>query len=138
MRLKGAGLTGNKQLSLKCLENGILKGIQYTSRDKTAPKAGGNVSEWISRAPKCCDAGLEENLNPSASKKRKRDETIDDMMQINQKNCLYVAWKYRKDKLVMDPKSQYDKIGDLPPNFLEGAQAMVLPVSRAICLGRSS
>ena len=78
----------------------------------------GDVSEWISSAPKWCDAGLKENLNPT--KKRKRDDTMDDMIPISQKNCLYIVWKYRKEKLVLDPKcDQYSDIGDVILHMLD-------------------
>jgi hypothetical protein len=121
-RLKGAGLSGNKQLSLKCLENGVESFIQYASREKTTPKTRGSVSEWIDNAPKWLNANLRENMNPITGK-RKADTMMDDMRPINAKNVLYSAWAYRRDFLVTDPKSdKYDSIGDVILHMLDSGK----------------
>ena len=112
-RLKGTGLSGSKQLSLMCLENGVLQGIQYVSREETAPKTRGPVGEWILCAPKWLNANLKGNSNLITGM-RKADDGMDGVEPINQKNVLYKCWAYRRDKSLTDPKSlHYSKIGDV-------------------------
>ena len=73
-RLKKSSFSGNKQYSLKCMQNGILRAITYGSREGTeAITRGEQASDWITAAPKWINANLRENMTITGNK-RKRDE----------------------------------------------------------------
>ena len=73
-RPKKSSFSGNKQYSLKCMQNGILRAITYGSREGTeAITRGEQASDWITAAPKWINANLRENMTITGNK-RKRDE----------------------------------------------------------------
>lgn len=95
-RFKNYGYSGNKQLSVKLMENGLLQALQYGSKEGTTPITHGNSSdEWVASAPKWCHANLKENLNRQPNK-RKRDESLDGMLKLTAHNVIYQAFKYRQ------------------------------------------
>lgn len=126
-RLKGAGLSGNQQFSIKCHQNGVESFIQYASREKTTPKTRGSVDKWIADAPKWLHANLKTNLNPFTGK-RKADDMMQDMRPINAKNVMYAAWAYRRDCLVSDPKGdRWNKLSDVILHMLDSAKYYIDP-----------
>tara|TARA_Y100000361_G_C11142618_1_gene336029 strand:- start:67 stop:810 length:744 start_codon:yes stop_codon:yes gene_type:complete len=97
-RLKKSSFSGNKQYSLKCMQNGILRAITYGSREGTeAIIRGEQASDWITAAPKWINANLKENMT-IAGNKRKRDENGE---KLTPENLLFKAWKYREAKVKM-------------------------------------
>lgn len=92
--LKRFGISGNKCVSIKPMENGVAFAIKYGSREKTQPHfKGDGVSEWIADAPEWSDAKLGEQLNPD---KRKREDP--NGIMVTPRNFLYLCWEYRSKK----------------------------------------
>lgn len=95
LRLKDLGLFGNRYICIKLFSNGIAKGIQYASRENSAPYTKGPVADWIDAAPEWVDTRFAEN-----AKKRKFDET-EFGFKLSCFNLLYRAWEYREKKKVL-------------------------------------
>jgi len=103
-RIKTAGYTGNKQFSIKFMQNGVQCGIQYCSREGTTPThSGPECSKWIAGSPPWLNCNLKENLN-----KRARED-LDNGIRLTIVNHLRLAWKYRlqHDKLKNEDRLPY-------------------------------
>lgn len=89
-QIKTAGYTGNKQFGIKFMQNGLQCGIQYCSRQGTAPtQSRSQCQKWISGSPTWLNCNLKENFN-----KRARED-LDNGIKLIIVNHLRLAWKYR-------------------------------------------
>jgi len=103
-RIKTAGYTGNKQFSIKYMQNGVQCDIQYCSREGTTPThSRPECKKWICGSPTWLDCNLKENLNKCAR------EDLDNRIRLTIVNCLRLAWKYRlqHDKLKDEDRLPY-------------------------------
>lgn len=129
-RLKKSGLSGNRQLSVKLCENGVLQGISYCAKERTTPKTRGPVDEWIDKAPRWMNANLGVNLNPKTQSRSKlmRDDSVDGMIPITSRGCMYMVWKYRRDVLVRDgDRKKYTKMADVVLHMLDSLKYYIAP-----------
>lgn len=93
-RCRALDITGNKQLSIKCMQNGVLSAISYAAREGTSPSfRGHHCKHWIGLAPEWQNANLRENLNPDTGTKRKRED--EEGIRVTQRNFLRLAFEYR-------------------------------------------
>jgi len=68
--IKTTDYTGNKQYSVKFMQNGLQSGIQDCSREKTQPvRSGIDCERWTEASPPWLNANLKDNLS---DKKRSR------------------------------------------------------------------
>ena len=102
-RIQRAGYSGNKQFSIKFMQNGLQLGIQYCSREGIMPShSGPTCQKWIDGSPAWLNCNLKENFN-----KRARQD-LENGIKLTIVNHLRLAWKYRV---------QHDKlsnVNDLP------------------------
>jgi len=98
-RLKTAGYTGNRELSVKLNQNGLSSGIQYCSKEGPPFEIGGNsadVHRWIAAAPKWESNG--RNIGAYLEKpERKKVKNPDHFYQITYQNIEKVTLRYRKE-----------------------------------------
>jgi hypothetical protein len=93
LRIKNAGLHGNRCFSGKLMQNSILSFIQYASREETEPNLRGQIEHWIIDAPRWVQANLLDNLNPDRAAAKVRKGAI----MLTSARMLYQTFKWRKD-----------------------------------------
>lgn len=97
-RCKSHAYSGNKHLSIKCLENSILQAISYGAREGTEPiTRGPHTRCWIRWAPEWQNARLYENLNPTTGPGEKRKREDEEGIRVTQRNFMRLAFNYRRD-----------------------------------------
>lgn len=75
-RIKSSIGTGNESYSIKRLQNGLLSGIQYCSRESSRPMvAGSDMQHWVNIAPAWVDR-TQPKLVSKPSKERLGDPTL--------------------------------------------------------------
>lgn len=84
-RLNNLHLCGNKCICAQFYSNGLHKGIQYGSKERSQPIVKGNVNDWIDTAPEWIDTGV-----------RKKQPITEYGIKISCFNLLYKAWEWRK------------------------------------------
>ena len=126
--LNRSGYTHNKMISLKLMDNGLDKFIQYASKENTAPlyvQSHINMRRWIESSPKWSNANLRANLNPdSALGRRKREDP--EGICITQSNFLRLCLAYHQEHDLKDnrlPQTLVHMFGNgyyLSPAFARG------------------
>ena len=95
-RLKTAGYTGNRQLSVH--QNGLSSGIQYCSKEGSPFEIGGDsadIRRWIAEAPKWVPIG--KNIGAYLDKPEKKPRNPDHYYMITYQNIEKVTLRYRKE-----------------------------------------
>ena len=115
-RLKTAGYSGNQRIRVKFEQNGILQGIQYCGKEGSPHAIGGDqaiVQSWIDAAPKWefKDRNIGHYLDKPMKKKCHEDHFYD----INYRNMIKVALRYRKHKGIKSTLLQ-EVLGDMVLN----------------------
>lgn len=106
-RIKTAGFYGNRELSVKLMENGILQGIQYCSKEGTAFKIGGDVESvqrWIDAAPEWVH---QPNIGGYMKGSSVKEPNPDHFKQINFRNLEKVALRFRRENGIKSTDLSY-------------------------------
>lgn len=96
-RLKVAGYSGNRELSVKLCQNGILQGIQYCGKEGPPHAIGGDktiIQSWIDAAPAWQPKQL---VAAYMEKKPKKVTNPDHFWMITYRNLEKVTLRYHKE-----------------------------------------
>lgn len=97
-RMKKLSLKGNKYIAIKTCKNGLLKAIQYGSKENTSPILKGEHAEkWIQDAPPWIPGGVGKKRKVACLTKVDEDgEEFFVGPTLNMYNIVVYAWNYAK------------------------------------------
>lgn len=96
-RLKVAGYSGNRELSVKFCQNGLLQGIQYCGKEGPPHEIGGDktvVQAWIDSAP---EWQPKQHVGAYLIKEQKKPRNPDHFFMITYQNLEKVTLRYHKE-----------------------------------------